>query len=151
MSLQNDVFLTKEDILSSCKSLDSKYSKDNHLYCYTIARKDLEMPKGKLMSQLGHAYAKSLYSASITHPKVAHEFIFGNGGSIVSLYAKNENQIIELYNKVISLDIPAYIVVDSNHVLLPKFDGKPIITALGIGPCLKDDIQHLTKKFQCIQ
>jgi PTH2 family peptidyl-tRNA hydrolase len=42
--------------------------------------------------------------------------------------------------------IPYFRVIDSG---CPNFfDGKPIVTALGLGPATKEQIQHITGKFK---
>jgi PTH2 family peptidyl-tRNA hydrolase len=44
--------------------------------------------------------------------------------------------------------IPHKLIIDSGHIMPPHFDGNPIITALGIGPCCRDEIKNITKKFK---
>jgi PTH2 family peptidyl-tRNA hydrolase len=109
------------------------------------------MPSGKLSAQTGHAYSDSLAVAAETHPELYknyrnHEL----GGSKVTLKSKKKNHLIKAYNQALAEGIPCAIVVDREHVLLPDFNGEPIITALGIGPCTKEQIKHITKKFQCL-
>lgn len=109
------------------------------------------MPIGKLSSQAGHAYGDALAIASDNYPELYknyrnHEL----GGSKVTLKAKNENQLIQAYNQALEAGIPCAIVVDREHILPPHFNGQPIITALGIGPCTKEQVKHITKKFQCL-
>jgi peptidyl-tRNA hydrolase len=109
------------------------------------------MPNGKLSAQTGHAYSDSLAVAAETHPELYknyrnHEL----GGSKVTLKAKNQNHLIKAYNQAIEAGIPYAIIVDREHILPPDFNGQPIITALGIGPCTKEQVRHITKKFQCL-
>lgn len=109
------------------------------------------MPVGKLSAQSGHAYTDSLKHAQKIRPE-AYENYFNSdlGGSKILLSAKNENKLIAAYNKAIELGLPCSIIVDRHHVLPPHFDGSPIITALGIGPCLRSEAREITKKFQCL-
>jgi len=106
------------------------------------------MPIGKLSAQAGHAYTDALSDAVENNPHRYKEYM--KGGSKVTLKAKNEQQLIVTYYQVMDLGIPCAIVVDRTHVLPPHFDGSPIITALGIGPCSKDEIKQITKKFNCV-
>lgn len=109
------------------------------------------MPIGKLSAQAGHAYDYALRIASKENPENYQNYFNDDlGGSKITLKAKNESQIIKAYNQALESGIPASIVVDRNHILPPHFDGKPIITALGIGPCSKTQVRHITKKFQCL-
>lgn len=118
---------------------------------YAIVRKDLEMPPGKMVAQAGHAYTDALYASYDKDPsRFTNYRVDGKGGSKVTLKAKNENQLIKAYNDCLDAGIPCAIVVDREHILPPHFDGSPIITALGIGPCTKEEIGHITKKFNCL-
>jgi peptidyl-tRNA hydrolase, PTH2 family len=109
------------------------------------------MPTGKLSAQAGHAYTDSLSNALTQDPDRYHNYRNDSlGGSKVTLKAKNENQLINAYNKCLEAGIPCSIVVDREHILPPDFDGSPIITALGIGPCTKSESKLITKKFQCL-
>lgn len=125
--------------------------KESHLYCYSIARTDIVMPIGKLSAQLGHGFDYTLYDALKNYPKRYYDYHNdAKGGSKVSMKVKNENKILLAYNKARELNLPCSIVVDRDHVFPPSFDGSPIITALGIGPCTKDEAKEITKKFNCL-
>jgi peptidyl-tRNA hydrolase len=115
---------------------------------FAIVRGDLDMPAGKLSAQSGHAYTDSLVQAP---PEVIADYRnLEKGGSKVSLVAKNLNQLIRAYEECLFNKLPCAIIVDQDHVLLPNFDGSPIITALGIGPCTKAECAHITKRFKCL-
>lgn len=122
-----------------------------HLYQYAIIRGDLDMPPGKLAAQAGHAYTDSLFDAWITDPGLALSYRDrSSGGSKVTIKAKNQQQLIKAYAHAKELGIPCALIVDQHHILPPHFTGEPIITAVGIGPCTKDDCREITKKFRCI-
>ena len=129
------------------------YDKINHLYLYAIVRDDLEMHlhPGKLAAQAGHAYTDSLMVANQIDPALVSRYcVAGLGGSKVTLKAKNQNQLLRAYNEALSAGLPCAIVVDRNHVLPPHFNGFPIITALGIGPCTQEKCRHITKRYRCV-
>lgn len=125
--------------------------KADHWYCYALVRGDLKMPLGKLGSQVGHAfdYLADLAQAQSPERKAAYRSRV-TGGSKVVLKSKNQSQLIATYNAIRALGIPASLVIDSEHVLLPHFTGEPVITAIGIGPCQKAEVQPLLKKFNCV-
>lgn len=131
---------------------DSKpvsFDKEQHLYLYAIARKDLEMPAGKLAAQAGHAYTDTLHEASKTNPNAVSNYRNDDlGGSKVTLLAKNTHHLMKAYIQAKRSGLPVSIVVDKEHVMPPHFDGNPIITAIGIGPCTRADSRHILKKFQ---
>lgn len=109
------------------------------------------MPLGKLSSQAGHAYTDALRKCLIKDPKRYEDYFNPDlGGSKVCLKAKNENQLIKAYNQALYAGLPCAIVVDKNHILPPHFNGSPIITALGIGACTKEEVRHINKKFNCL-
>jgi peptidyl-tRNA hydrolase len=110
------------------------------------------MDAGKLSAQTGHAYTDVLELARQSHPeRVAGYRDLSTGGSKVSLYARNENQLIRALNEARAAGIPAIAVVDANHVIPNSaFTGAPVITAIGIGPCTKAEVRHITKRFNCV-
>jgi PTH2 family peptidyl-tRNA hydrolase len=110
------------------------------------------MPAGKLSSQAGHAYTDTIYEAYEQFPdRVKNYRNRETGGSKVTLHAKNEQHLIDAYWAAKQAGLPCAIVVDSGHILPPFFDGNPIITAVGIGPCTKSECQAITKRFNCVQ
>ena len=113
---------------------------------FAIVRKDLEMPAGKLAAQAGHAYTDSIAQAD--SEVVAAYRNAATGGSKVALKAKNEFALIRAYNEAKEAGLPCSIIVDRNHILPPHFDGSPIITALGIGPCKHSEAKQITKRYQ---
>lgn len=125
--------------------------KSNHLYMYAIVRRDLDMPPGKLSAQAGHAYTDSLMSAlEISEDLVKDYRNLDKGGSKVTLKSKNLNQLLKAYDKAKELGLPCALIVDQHHILPPHFDGSPVVTALGIGPCTKEACKEITKKFNCV-
>lgn len=86
-----------------------------------------------------------------THPEVVSNYRNNDiGGSKVALKAKNLSHLLKAYDQAKSSGLPCALITDSGHVLPPHFDGNPIVTALGIGPCTKDLCKHITKRFRCI-
>lgn len=115
-------------------------------------RKDLEMGAGKLSAQSGHAYDDALTASEITHPDRRKRYRNGvDGGSKVTLEAKNANQLIRAYNEARAAGLPCAIIVDQGHIYPPHFDGTPVITALGIGPVTRAESKHITKRFRCVK
>ena len=71
-------------------------------------------------------------------------------GTNVVLKAKNLSAIERAMHDAEAAGIPCALITDAGHIMLPHFDGSPIITALGIGPCRREEIEHITKRFNCI-
>jgi peptidyl-tRNA hydrolase len=106
------------------------------------------MPTGKLAAQAGHAYTDALYETFDADP--ARFRAYRDGGSKVTIKAKNLNQLERARRECAEAGIPHAVVTDEHHVLLPHFTGDPIVTALGIGPCTRDECRHITKRYQIV-
>ncbi len=112
-------------------------------------RKDIQMSSGKLAAQAGHAFGDALHQAEIQDPeRIKHYRNDSTGGSKVLLQAKKEQDLIKAYLQLKEMNIPCAVVVDRNHIHLPDFDGSPVITGLGIGPCTQAEAKSVLKKFQ---
>lgn len=110
------------------------------------------MGAGKLSAQSGHAFGDAISNAQLTHPDLAKRYRNGiGGGSKVTLEAKNVRALLKAFNQARAQGIPCSIVVDQNHIHLPKFTGEPVITAIGIGPVTKSDSKEILKKFRCVK
>lgn len=72
-------------------------------------------------------------------------------GTQVILKAKNQFALERAYREAKQADLITSLVIDEHHVLLPWFDGSPIMTALGIGPCTKEQAEFITKRFELIR
>lgn len=118
---------------------------------YAILRADLNMTAGKMAAQAGHAYLDTFHRCQEINPERADEYGQDGHGTKIALYAKNQTQILQLYESAQAAGIPCALIIDSGHVMLPHFDGNPIITALGIGPARRSEIHHLTKKLSLIK
>lgn len=127
------------------------HAKDNHHYLYAIVRKDLQMPPGKLAAQAGHAYTDALVQAQNQDPDRFNTYRRdGEGGSKITMQGKNVNALIKAYEQALDEGLPCALIVDQEHVLPPHFDGSPVITAVGIGPCTQAEARAITKRFQCV-
>jgi PTH2 family peptidyl-tRNA hydrolase len=109
------------------------------------------MPAGKLAAQAGHAYTDSLMDCMDKRPDLFDRYRRGgNAGSKACLKAKNEAALRRLADECAAAGVPHAVVVDSNHVLLPHFDGSPVMTAVGVGPVSRAQARGLVKRFQCV-
>lgn len=115
-------------------------------------RDDLEMPAGKLASQAVHAGRLSLLHFLKNNLHRIDEFIDANVcGSVVTVRAKKLAALQRAFAQAKEAGLPAAMFTDSGHVLLPHFDGSPVISALAIGPAPRETIRPITKKFQIVK
>jgi peptidyl-tRNA hydrolase len=106
------------------------------------------MSPGKLASQAGHAYLGAAVQADPSSrgippglPGVArHEGLSPS---------QNLEQIMRAVDAAKAAGIPHFLVVDSGCENF--FGGQPIVTALGLGPARRAEINHITRKFQLVK
>lgn len=109
------------------------------------------MTVGKSCAQACHAARLSLLRFLEKHPERGREFLAGNSvGTIVVLDAPDLQCLQKMAAQAASRRLPWALFVDSGHVMLPAFDGSPIVTALAIGPASKDDISPITRNLRCV-
>lgn len=109
------------------------------------------MSPGKAASQAGHAYLGAYIQALQLNPQLAADYSAEHPtspGTKVCLEG-NLNAIMRAKDEAERLGIPHFLVIDSGCSNF--FDGQPTITALGIGPAKKHDIQSITRRFQLFQ
>jgi peptidyl-tRNA hydrolase len=110
------------------------------------------MSPGKLSAQTGHAFANCAIIALLNDPELLRtyqgpDFI----GTKVSLKAKNEGALLRAYDEARAAGLITCLITDKNHVIPgTAFDGSEIITALGIGPCTKEQAHFITKRFSAV-
>ena len=122
------------------------------LRIYAIIRGDLQMPPGKLASQACHAAKNCAILAAQNDPELLRlyqgpDFL----GTQIILTAKHEYALLKAYEKAQESGLITSLIIDKHHIMPPFFDGNPITTALGIGPCTKEQANHITKKFQAVE
>ena len=105
------------------------------------------MTPGKASAQAGHAYVNSLLEALKQNPDIVQEYQQDGLGTKICLVSKNLKDLIFANHLAKEAGLPNSLIVDSGHVMPPHFDGNTIITALGIGPCTRADVGHITKGF----
>ncbi len=119
------------------------------LRLYAIARRDIEMSPLKLAAQMGHAFCDALATAHTTHPELVQAYRdSGRHGVKVCLSAKNIGALMRAYDDATKAGLPCALIIDQHHICPPSFNGEPIITALGIGPARRAQIEHITRRYQ---
>lgn len=108
------------------------------------------MPPGKLAAQAGHAYVSALWAAKDISPESFNNYISDPPGTKVCLAARDDAELLALRDIAASMGIPYALIIDEGHVLLPHFDGSPIVTALGLGPATRREVASLTRRLQSI-
>ncbi len=110
------------------------------------------MPPGKAASQACHAAKNCAILAAHTDPSLlclyqGPDFL----GTQIVLIAKGASDLLRAHEQAKNCGLITSLIIDRDHVLPPHFDGNPIITALGIGPCSKDQAHKITKRFALLK
>jgi peptidyl-tRNA hydrolase len=126
----------------------AEFSADHRpMAMYALYRTDLQMPTGKLVAQCGHAYDMAHERAKLERPEVTAQYRGTGNGTKLVMYGKNIGQLTRAYKEARAAGLPCELIIDRGHILLPHFTGRPIITAVGIGPVYKDEVAAITKRF----
>lgn len=110
---------------------------------------DLGMSPGKIASQSGHAFLGSYLQCR--DPKILQEYhkeFPASPGTKVCLKVKNLEQLLLAELKAKELGIPYFRVIDSGCANF--FNGEPTITALGLGPATREQMDKITRKFKLL-
>lgn len=120
-----------------------------------VVRKDLKMRKGKVGAQCAHASTKAILSqgSRVIYPdgKRLFRFEYGiespwaqwleSGSAKVCVYVEDEQALLDVYEKALSLGLPATMIVDSGRT---EFGGIPTRTVVAVGPGWVDEVDAVT-------
>jgi PTH2 family peptidyl-tRNA hydrolase len=107
------------------------------------------MMPGKVASQAGHAFLGAFLQCRDEARLAEYHKDFPQApGTKVCLQARNLDQLLRAEQSAREVGLSIFRVVDSGCENF--FGGQPIITALGIGPATREEIQHITKKLKLL-
>jgi peptidyl-tRNA hydrolase len=117
------------------------------LRLYAIVRNDLKMTPGKSASQAGHCVLGSFIEASKQTPEIAAAYAADLPGTKVVLQASTQ-QIYRARLELQQTNIPHFVTIDSG---CPDFfNGEPILTGIGFGPCTSRQLPKYIRKLQLL-
>lgn len=105
-----------------------------------IIRKDLNLKKGKLASQVAHAAIMSLNKSEYK------EEWENEGQKKIVLWCKDLEELFSLYQKAIVENLPCAIVEDAGLTEVPKGTK----TCIGIGPAPEEKINKITANLKLV-
>jgi PTH2 family peptidyl-tRNA hydrolase len=112
-------------------------------------RADLGMSPGKLASQAGHAFLGAFLLCQDPSVRARYHKDFPQSpGTKVCLATRSLPELLQAEQAARAAGLSVFRVVDSGCENF--FGGQPIITALGIGPATKSQLQHVTKKLRLL-
>ena len=104
-----------------------------------VVRKDLNMRKGKIAAQVGHAV--QYYMEDENKNPHGYEYWKNGGSTKIVVGCENLDELMNIYNTAKDCLIPAYIVTDFG---LTEFHNKRTITCVAIGPSISYQIDNIT-------
>lgn len=110
-----------------------------------VFRKDLQLSKGKLAAQAGHAAVSAAQNAYI-HNKRWWEAWFHEGQRKIAVKVPNEKELYQLEEAADEIGLPHALIVDAGLTEIPE----GTVTCLGIGPAPAEKIDRLTGKLQLL-
>ena len=107
-----------------------------------VIRQDLKMSKGKIAAQVAHA-SIGAYKRSSLQDQIEWE---AWGSKKVVLKIKTLQELLTLQKAAAKAKVPNSLIKDAGHTELEP----GTVTALGIGPCDEDEIDHITGHLQML-
>jgi peptidyl-tRNA hydrolase len=107
------------------------------------------MGEGKIASQAGHAFLGAYLKNK--NPDILKEYnkdFPHSPGTKVCLQVPDLETLIKIKYESEKAGLPTFVVVDSGCKNF--FNGAQIITALGIGPATKEQVEHITKELKLL-
>lgn len=105
-----------------------------------------------MASQACHAAKNCVLLASRRDPALLRVYQGPDEiGTQIILKAKNEGALRRAQEAAEAAGLITNLVIDKNHIIPgTAFDGNPIVTALGIGPCTAEQAEAITKRFSLV-
>ena len=110
-----------------------------------VFRKDLQLSKGKIAAQAGHA-AVSAAQDAYTHYKKWWEAWLYEGQRKIAVKVEDEKELRALEKGADEVGLPHALIVDAGLTEIPE----GTVTCLGIGPAPAERIDRLTGKLHLL-
>lgn len=110
-----------------------------------VIRNDLNMRKGKMAAQAGHAVQELLIDRSTNPPTLRTdpfvlEWLADNYRKI-TVRVDSEAELLALHARATELNIPVSLILDNGHT---EFHGQQTYTAVALGPVPDEVVDPLT-------
>ena len=124
-----------------------------------IMRKDLDMGKGKLVSQGAHASMGAILKGGRfqTSPEGKPQLVIDLDPALenwlkgsftkIAVWSQTEESLLELHQKALDAGIRSVVIKDNGRT---AFHGVPTITAVAIGPALSSVLEPITGNLKLI-
>lgn len=100
-----------------------------------VVREDLDLPLGKLASQVAHASLEAALQAGKTRDEWRDA-----GAKKIVVRCGDDTTLRELKDRCVELGLPCYLVRDAGHTVVEP----GTLTALGVGPGSENRVNRVT-------
>jgi PTH2 family peptidyl-tRNA hydrolase len=104
-----------------------------------VVRSDLNMGKGKMCAQVGHACIDAYLKASLKDKKVCDAWIH-QGMQKVVLKILSEKELVNIFQMAKQQDLPSSLIIDAGRTQIEPGSK----TCVGIGPAYAKEIDKIT-------
>jgi PTH2 family peptidyl-tRNA hydrolase len=93
-----------------------------------VVNQSLQMGKGKIAAQVGHASVEAFLRAGVSHPSHVEAWL-ASGQKKICLKVEDASHFDTLLQSARKADVPAHVVSDAGHTQIPR--GSKTVMALG--------------------
>ena len=119
---------------------------ESELTMVLVTRGDLDLSRGKLAAQCGHAVAECVLKAKREAPRMLKRYM-KEGARKVVCTAPNLEALRRLFGEARVCGLVCYMVTDAGHTEIPS----GTVTVLGIGPGPRSEIDPLTSSLPLVK
>jgi len=106
-----------------------------------VIRSDLDMSKGKIAAQAGHAAVSAVEEARRLHPSWLRAWL-KEGQCKIAVKVESEEELLRLEGEAKAAGLPCALIFDRGLTELPP----NTVTCLGIGPAPSNKVDRITGK-----
>ncbi|WP_374308952.1 aminoacyl-tRNA hydrolase [Methylocella sp.] len=118
-------------------------AREAELRIWCAIRRDLPIPRGKLATQAGHAYAAALWRA----PRhVAEAYMSSPVQAKITVGVKTQDQLRKMFELCREAGLPSVIVRDFGRTVFTE----PTFTAMAVGPCRQSDLPSAFRRLRLL-
>ena len=110
-----------------------------------VFRQDLQLSKGKIAAQAGHAAVSASQDAYVHYEKWWEAWLY-EGQRKIAVKVKDEKELRALEKAADEVGLPHALIVDAGLTEIPE----GTVTCLGIGPAPAERIDRLTSKLKLL-
>jgi len=110
-----------------------------------VFRSDLQLSKGKIAAQAGHAAVSAAQEAYVRHKKWWESWMY-EGQKKVALKVSSEKELCDIEKAADDFGLPNALIIDRGLTEIPEGS----ITCIGIGPAPAAMVDRLTGKLKLL-